>query len=134
MRIESSAAVSSAHPSADRQRSNSEFSLASSGSTADVNLRSGTSLQQQTASMHDDGLELDLNDPVLDELVDAINRKLEAMDKRLQFLVHEASGRVQLRVLERSTNEVIREVPSEQLLDLVGRIHDLLGVLVDEKV
>lgn len=134
MRIESSVAIRAAHPVADGQAHSSQFSLVSSEATTDVNVRAGTSSQQHDVSVHDDKPGLDLNDPVLDELVDAINRKLEAMDKRLQFLVHEASGRVQLRVLERSTNEVIREVPSEQLLDLVGRIHDLLGVLVDETV
>lgn len=75
---------------------------------------------------------VDPSDPILDELVEAINRNLSVVDKRLQFLVHEASGRVQLRVLERATNEVIREVPSEKLLDLVGRIHELIGLLIDE--
>lgn len=75
---------------------------------------------------------VDLSDTILDELLDAINRNLSAVDKRLQFLVHESSGRVQLRVLERGTDEVIREVPSEKLLDLVGRIHELIGLLVDE--
>lgn len=77
---------------------------------------------------------VDLSDPILDELLEAINRNLSVVDKRLQFLVHEASGRVQLRVLERGTDEVIREVPSEKLLDLVGRIHELIGLLIDETV
>lgn len=73
-------------------------------------------------------------DPLLDGLVESINDNLQSVDKRLQFLVHEGSGRMQVRVIDRNTDEVIREVPPEKLLDLVERIHDLIGLLVDETV
>lgn len=75
---------------------------------------------------------VDLTNPVLEELLESINRNAMLTNKRLQFVMHETSGRIQLRVLERGTDEVIREVPSEQLLDLVGRINDLIGMLLDE--
>lgn len=77
---------------------------------------------------------VELDDPVIEELLESVNRRLITADKRLQFLIHEETGRVQLKVVERFTGEVIREVPPEKLLDLVARIHELIGLLIDETV
>ncbi|MFS8524390.1 MAG: flagellar protein FlaG, partial [Limnochordales bacterium] len=68
------------------------------------------------------------------EMVDGLNQALQAANKRLQFLVHETTGRIYVKVIDRETEEVIREIPPEKILDLVGRIQELVGLLVDEKV
>lgn len=73
-----------------------------------------------------------LDDSVVEELLASVNRRLLTADKRLQFLIHEGTGRVQLRVLERSTDEVIRELPPDRMLDLVEKMHELIGLLIDE--
>lgn len=70
----------------------------------------------------------------VDEIVDGLNQALKAADKRLQFLVHETTGCIYVKVINQETEEVIREIPPEKILDLVGHIHELVGLLVDEKV
>lgn len=67
------------------------------------------------------------------EIVDGLNQALKAADKRLQFLVHEMTGRIYVKVIDKQTDEVIKEIPPEKILDLVGRIQELVGILVDEK-
>lgn len=71
---------------------------------------------------------------VLDQMVEGLNSALQAVDRRLQFLVHETTGRIYVKVIDRETDEVIREIPPEQILDLVGRIHEMVGLLIDETV
>lgn len=67
------------------------------------------------------------------EAVEDINKVLHYMNERLEFSVHEATNRVMVRVLDRETDEIIREIPPEQILDLVAKLQDLVGLLVDER-
>lgn len=62
-----------------------------------------------------------------------INRMLEEARRRLKFHVHEETGRIWVQVIDLDTQEVIKEIPPERYLDLVARIWELVGLLVDER-
>ena len=62
-----------------------------------------------------------------------VERLLEESRRRLRFRVHEATGRIWVQVIDQQTNEVVREIPPERYLDLVARIWELVGLLVDER-
>ncbi len=67
------------------------------------------------------------------EAVDEINKALHYMNERLEFSVHEETNRIIVRVLDRETEEVLREIPPEQILDLVAKLQELVGLLVDKR-
>ena len=67
------------------------------------------------------------------EAVDEINEALHYMNERLEFSVHEATNRIMVRVLDRETEEVLREIPPEQILHLVAKLWELVGLLVDKR-
>lgn len=52
---------------------------------------------------------------------------------RCEFSYHEETKRVSIRVLDKDTGEIIREIPPEESLDLVEKIWELAGIVVDEK-
>ena len=52
----------------------------------------------------------------------------------LQFSMHEATGRTMVNVTEQETGKLIRQIPSEQVLDLAAKIDDMIGILFDKKV
>jgi flagellar protein FlaG len=52
----------------------------------------------------------------------------------LRFQVHEDTGKFVIRVIDERTNEVVREVPPENLLDLAAKMEEMMGMLYDEKV
>jgi len=52
----------------------------------------------------------------------------------LRFAVHEDTGKFVIRVIDSDTNEVVREVPPENLLDLAAKMEEMMGMLYDEKV
>jgi len=68
-----------------------------------------------------------------DEVVDRLNLAMRALSTRLKFQKHEASGRFVVRVINEQTDEVIREIPPERLLDLLVHLRRMVGVLVDER-
>ena len=69
------------------------------------------------------------------------NQAMEFSSFALQFRIHDKSGLVQVKVLDSETNEVIREIPPEQMLEIAADIaemlkdlHKMVGVLVNELV
>ena len=52
----------------------------------------------------------------------------------LQFSVHEATGRTMVKVVDKETEKLIREIPPEDLLNLVNKLDEMIGILFDKKV
>lgn len=69
-----------------------------------------------------------------DEAVERMNMTMQALNIRLKFEKHEASGEYMVRVVNEDSQEVIREIPAEKTLDLLVHLRKLVGVLVDERV
>ena len=56
------------------------------------------------------------------------------MGHKLQFNVNDELNRVIVKVVDSSTNEVIREIPSEDLQRIQARMKHTIGLLFDETV
>ncbi len=54
-------------------------------------------------------------------------------DTHYEFRVHEKTGTVMCKLVDSETNETIREIPSEKILDMVAGIWEIVGIIVDEK-
>ena len=54
-------------------------------------------------------------------------------DVELNFSVHKASGRIIVTVLNEATGEKIREIPSEDLLNLAAKFDEMIGLIFDRK-
>ncbi len=53
--------------------------------------------------------------------------------KDLKFSQHSATNRMVVEVVDRDTSEVIREIPSEKVLDMLAKMWDAAGLFVDER-
>lgn len=65
--------------------------------------------------------------------VNAINGAMEYVNRGLRFSIHEGTQRVMVRVVDVLTDEVIKELPPEAVLDTAARIREMIGLLVDER-
>ena len=52
----------------------------------------------------------------------------------LNFSIHEASGKIMVTVVNEDTGEVIREIPSRELLDLAAKLEEAIGLIFDKKI
>lgn len=66
------------------------------------------------------------------QTVSDINRKLNN-NTIAEFGFHDATNRVTIKIVDKDTKEVIREIPPEKTLDLIAKAWELAGILVDEK-
>lgn len=49
------------------------------------------------------------------------------------FGVHEETNRVMIKIIDKDTKETIKELPPEKTLDMIAKVWEMAGILVDEK-
>jgi flagellar protein FlaG len=61
-----------------------------------------------------------------------VNRKMN-QKTRCEFAYHEDTKRVSIKVIDSETEEVIREIPPQETLDMLSKMWEVAGILVDEQ-
>ncbi|MFH0925223.1 MAG: flagellar protein FlaG [bacterium] len=69
----------------------------------------------------------------IEKAVDQVDKIVQSINKRLSFFVDKESGRFAVKVIDKETNKVIRQIPPEEILNLSARIKEMVGILLDEK-
>lgn len=82
---------------------------------------------------HKEKFELSIADEAVIRAVEKANKALAGVGTEFHYSVHEKTGEILVKVLNKDTHEVIREIPSEKILDLVAKLQEICGVIVDEK-
>ena len=66
--------------------------------------------------------------------IESANKKFIIYDRRFEFSIHEKTKEIMVKVIDANTDEVIREIPPEKILDMVAAIWEAVGIFVDEKI
>lgn len=64
--------------------------------------------------------------------VDEINKK--AHNSEAVFGIHEATNRVTIKIVDKDTKKVLKEYPPEKTLDMIAKVWEMAGLLVDKKL
>lgn len=67
-----------------------------------------------------------------------IRKAVEALNKKMSnseavFGIHDVTNRVIIKIVDKESREVIKELPPEKTLDMIAKVWELAGILVDEK-
>lgn len=67
-----------------------------------------------------------------------IRQSVEKINKQMSngeaiFGIHEATNRVMIKIVDKDTKEVIKEFPPEKTLDMIAKVWEMAGIMVDEK-
>ena len=49
------------------------------------------------------------------------------------FGIHEGTNRVTIKIVDKDTKKVIKEYPPEKTLDMIEKVWEMAGIMVDEK-
>ena len=71
------------------------------------------------------------SDSSLKNAVEQINRNSAGMEA--VFGYHEGTHRVTIKIVDKDTKEVKREYPAEKTLDMIQKVWEMAGLMVDEK-
>lgn len=67
-------------------------------------------------------------------IIDAVSSANHRMEKtRCEYSYHKETNRVSIKVFDADTDEVIREIPPEKSLDMLQKMWEMAGILIDEK-
>ena len=73
-------------------------------------------------------------DPTASSIESAFSSANSKLSKtRCEYSYDEDTKRVSIKVYDKDSDEVIREVPPEESLEMLQRIWELAGIMVDEK-
>lgn len=67
-----------------------------------------------------------------------IKKAVEQLNKNMShseavFGIHDETNRVTIKIVDKDTKEVIKELPPEKTLDMIAKAWELAGILVDER-
>lgn len=65
------------------------------------------------------------------QAVEKINRN--AHNEEAVFGIHDATNRVTIKIIDKETKEVIKEFPPEKTLDMIAKVWEMAGIMVDER-
>lgn len=70
------------------------------------------------------------------KFIEMIEQAAQALVKppvEIHYFIHEKTGQISIKVINAESHEVIREIPSEKILEMGARMCELAGIFVDKK-
>ena len=67
------------------------------------------------------------------QAVAVLNRAMAALSREVEFTSDQQTGHTVVRVLDRETQEVIRQIPSQEVLSITHALDRLQGLLFQQK-
>lgn len=65
--------------------------------------------------------------------IGAVNHMLDPMARTIQFSVDESTGTTVVSLVDKETNEVLRQIPSREMLSIARALDRVQGLLVNAK-
>ncbi|MDD6810717.1 MAG: flagellar protein FlaG [Lachnospiraceae bacterium] len=69
----------------------------------------------------------------LKKAIAEMNRKINNSNEEAVFGIHEKTNRITIKIVDKDTKEIIKEFPPEKTLDMIAKVWEMAGILVDEK-
>ena len=69
----------------------------------------------------------------LKEISASLNEDMNIRSKSLKFSVDESTNRMLVKVIDKESGEIIRQIPSETILKVAHSLEALKGILFDDK-
>lgn len=109
-----------------------DATLADLRQTRDAQVSDAASVQTQQAVNQTKSSE-SVNSEQLEDAVKAVNDFLKPLNNSLQFNIDDDTGKTIVKVVDSSTNEVIKQFPSEEMLAIAKAIDKMKGLLIQQK-
>lgn len=74
-----------------------------------------------------------LSNEQIEQTVDEIRRRIEPVDRNLQFSIDKETGKTVVKLIDSTTKEVLRQIPSEELLSIARALGKGQSGLIERK-
>ena len=77
--------------------------------------------------------ELTLDESLWIKMIERANKAIVGTTCRFEYSIHEGTKEIMVKVINQETDEVIREIPPEKILNMVAKMWEIAGIIVDER-
>lgn len=70
----------------------------------------------------------------LEQTVESLNTAMQMLRRGLNFRIDDDNGRTIIQVIDKATDNVIKQIPSEDMITLVDHMQEMQSLLFDEQV
>lgn len=89
---------------------------------------------KELVSKERQGLSVSAGEEHLIKTIEKAYKSLQGPTTMLDISIHEKTHKLMVKVMNKDTGELIREVPPEKTLDLVAKMMELAGIMIDERI
>jgi flagellar protein FlaG len=139
--IQSGIDLSSTNLTPEYAKSQNAESNVSLAKNIDNNIKQGENVPLQIAvdkTVDKTVDKADAKQPLTAEQLEKVAQQLQdfvgEMNRGLEFSVDKDSGRDVIKVIDKSSGELVKQYPSEEVLTLGAKLSDMVGGFVDAKV
>lgn len=138
MKVESIQPVNNSYQSQGSANVTTQSVMTGSGTTASGDMSMQPKTRDTVTITEDTGVktgkireEGQASNEQIRKAVDTINKN--AHNEEAVFGIHEATNRVTIKIVDKDTKEVIKEFPPEKTLDMIAKVWEMAGIMVDER-
>ncbi|MBN2010473.1 flagellar protein FlaG [candidate division KSB1 bacterium] len=73
-----------------------------------------------------------LNENELNKTIEELNKHFQMFNTRLSFSFNDESDMAVIKIQDRNSGEVIKQVPPQEMLDSLSKISSIVGILIDK--
>lgn len=77
--------------------------------------------------------ELTMDEKAWVDMIERANKRIMGSICNFEYSIHEQTKQIMVKVIDRDTKEIIREIPPEKVLDMVAHLWEAAGIIVDER-
>lgn len=132
MQVQTTTKVTPVEPK--RVEVNKDVQTAESGATPMMELSNqvvAKSAESNTNQGENNPQDEEKNLENIKKAVDNLNKNMK--NTSAIYGIHEGTNRVTIKIVDKQTKEVIKELPPEKTLDMISKVWEMAGMLVDEK-
>ena len=71
------------------------------------------------------------SEELAEDIAEKMNKVASVFNTSLSFSVDKATGKPIIKVLDKETKEVVRQIPPEEMLRMIGKMRYVMGMLLD---
>ena len=68
---------------------------------------------------------------LVEKVTSQLNEVLDTFNRGVNFQVDDSTEEMYVQIVDRNSGEVLKSIPSKELLAVMARIHEVVGMMVD---
>lgn len=90
-------------------------------------------IEQSSKSCEQEDIKEQNKNKLIKKNIEEASGNIEIGNKRLEFSIHKETNQIMIKVIDNNTHQLIREVPPEKILDIMAKMMEVSGNIIDKR-